>query len=166
MCIQIWEDLLWKSWISNFFFSLKASLIHFWGLYYTYNLIDESSGLDANKDYILCIHIWMHLVRNVLRVVIDQTRIRAWQLILNRFIKVDLDDLVSQFNLINQFNKVNQSNWKLSIWKISPSILIVCIYLLCERKMQRTQVATWHNIIVVAGDKVTDMEGLTVYSSV
>ena len=55
--------------LENFdtFFSLKASLMTF--LRYTYYLeLDGSSGLHANEVYILCVHLWTHMVRNVLNV--------------------------------------------------------------------------------------------------
>ena len=49
-----------------FVFPLKASLTTF--LRFTYYLeLDRSSGLYANEVYILCVHLWTHLVRNVLR---------------------------------------------------------------------------------------------------
>ena len=45
---------------NTFFFHQKLPLKNFWGLH------DKSAGLHTNKVYILCVHIWMHLVRNVL----------------------------------------------------------------------------------------------------
>ena len=53
-------DLLWKRWIIYIFFSWKSSLITFLRIT-KYLELDKFSGL-----HILCIHIWMHLVRNVL----------------------------------------------------------------------------------------------------
>ena len=58
-------DLLWKRWKISTLFSLKASLKTF--LRFTLYLeLDKSSHLHANEVYIPCVHIWTHMVRNVL----------------------------------------------------------------------------------------------------
>ena len=54
--------------LENFdtFFFIEGFRMYISEVYIILLELDKSSGLHANEVYILCVHLWTHMVRNVL----------------------------------------------------------------------------------------------------